>query len=357
MRARPWLALAFGSALLVMLALVAACDRKPRFLPASADSTAAVPADSTEIYVQMARERWETPQAGEEAADLTARILLQELRNRPDEGLASRARDVIDSLHLGAEVVGRGYFALVNLFPRSDPAGGSWPYLFWRDGISVRNQALEAAGMRLAGTVLEPTEPQQGERLAVLFTRAGALGPQPFVYVWQHPPQGAAWRLQQSLGPDSLGPVGSARFVEPEADGAVLVSRTYRPLRGFDECATCPHLYRTRRFVWGPGGLVVASEQIERSPYFTFVQLIQALMAGDRQGAERWVADASLVDAAEGYEWNRPKGIWRLAPGGAGNARELLMFRGNQEAYRIHFGQRGDDWLVTGFEPTSRTID
>jgi hypothetical protein len=351
-RCREWVALA-GS-----LMVLAGCDRTPRFVPASADSTGAVPADSTSIYVQMARERWESPQSGEEAADLTARIVIQELRNRPGEGLAARARDAIDSLHLGAEVAGRGSFAVVNLFPRSDPGGGSWPYIFWRDGTSVRYQALEGGGMRLAGTAIEASDPAEAARIAVLYTRVGAAGPQPFVFVWQRPPQGAAWRLQQSLGPDSLGSVGAARFVEPAQDGAVLVSRTYRPARGFDECAACPHVYRTRRFAWDAAGLVSVSDEVERTPYFSFVQLIQALMAGDRQEAERWVADPSLLDAAEGYEWgSRSKGSWRLAPGSAANARELLFFRGNREAYRVHFDDRRDDWVLTSFEPTSRTIE
>jgi hypothetical protein len=39
------------------------------------------------------------------------------------------------------------------------------------------------------------------------------------------------------------------------------------------------------------------------------------------------------------------------------NARELVLFRGLQEAYRVHFATRGDDWVITGFEPTSRTLE
>jgi hypothetical protein len=354
MSRRSWVALACTAA------LAAGCDRTPRFVPPeSADTTAAsVPADSTAIYVQMARERWESPESGQEAADLTSRIVLQELRSRPEKPLAEGARDLLDSLHLGAEVSGRSNFAVVNLFARSDPAGGSWPYVFWREGATVRRQALEAAGMRLTGALLDAPggDPSQGGRLAALYARPGPLGPQPFVFVWQRPP-GGTWRLQQSLGPDSLGSVGTARFMEEGEGGAVLVSRGYRPARGFDECATCPHLYRTRRFAWGPGGLVSVGEEFERSPYFTFVQLVHALLAGDRAGAERWVADPSLVDAAEAYEWGRSKGTWRVAPGAATGARDLLIFRGTREAYRVHFRERGDEWVVTGFEPTSRTID
>jgi hypothetical protein len=334
------------------------CDRAPRFRPAGPDSTGAVPADSGAIYVQMARAEWEDLEQGSTAAELTARIIVQDLRNRPTEPIAQRARNLVDSLSFGAETVGGPWFVVVNLFARSNPSAGSYPYLFWRDQDATRLQFLEAGGMHLVGAIEEArSDDQQASRLAVLYTRVGSAGQQPFVFVWQRPPGRATWRLAQSLGADSLGVVGTAHFVQPGPDGVVLVSRATIPTRGFDECATCPHVYRVKRLRWGEGGLVTVGEEIERSPYFAFVQFIQALESGDRGRAEGWVADPSLVDAADGFEWGRRKGLWRLAPASSPNAKDFVMFRGSQEAYRVHFGQRGGDWVVIGFEPTSRSLE
>lgn len=354
--------------MVAMVLAAAGCDRAPRFKGVDADTTATVPADSNAIYVQMAQERWGDPERGEEAADLAARVVLQALRNQPSEPIADRSRELLDSLAFGAETAGGRGFVVANLFARSNPSAGSYPYLFWRDAGATRYQSLDAAGMRLVGAITEATGGEgapgspgspgaQGARVAVLFSRLGPSGQQPFAFVWQRPPDAASWRLAQSLGPDSLGSVGSARFVDSGGEGVVLVSRATLPARGFDECATCPHIYRLRRFRWGAPGLVVASEEIERSPYYAFVQLIQALAASNRDEAENWVADLSIADAAIGYDWGGSKGQWRLAPGSSPNAHDLLLFRGSQEAYRVHFGPRGDGWVVTGFEPTTRTIE
>lgn len=340
------------------LLLVCGCDRTPRFKGAEADSTASVPADSNAIYVQLAQQHWSDPDQGEEAADLAARVVLQALRNQPDQPMADRARELIDSLTFGAETAGNRQLVVANFFARSNPTVGSYPYLFWRDGAATRYQALDAAGMRLTGALQDASDPAAtGTRVAVLFNRLGPTGPQPFAFVWQRPAEGASWRLAQSLGPDSLGVVGSAKFVESVGEGVVMVSRATLPARGFDECATCPHIYRLRQFRWGPPGLTVASEEIERSPYYAFVQLIQALTASNQEEALHWVADPSLIEAAMASGWNTTKGKWRLAPGSSPNARDLQLFRGSQEAYRVHFSPQGDSWVMSGFEPTNRSIE
>jgi hypothetical protein len=340
------------------LALVS-CDRSPRFKGAGADSTAMVPPDSNATYIQMARVRWDDPEQGAEAADLTARVLLQDLRNHPNAAIYDRARELLDSLTFGVETGGGSTFILTNLFARSNPSAGSYPYLFWREAGATHSQALEAGGMHLVGALAEPQGQSgtPGTRIAGLFSRVSSSGQQPFVFVWQHPPGGASWRLVQSLGADSLGAIGSARLTPPDANGVVLVSRATMPARGFDECATCAHVNRVRSFRWGEPGLVLAQEDIERTPYYTFVQLIQALVANDWNEAGRWVADPSLLDSAIGYGWGASKGSWRLAPGTPPTDKDLVLFRGPQEAYRVHFSPRGEDWIITGFEPTTRSVE
>jgi len=347
--------------LLIALGLASGCDRTPRLVPEGADSTAAIPSDSTAIYVQMARDGWDDPSQMEEAAGLIARVLLDDLRAHR-AGLAGRARELLDSLTTGAEVYGRDDLAIVNLFARSNPSGGSWPWIYWRDkGGAVRAQGLDASGMHLMGAAVEPVmgagSSPPATRVAGLFTRSGPQGQQPFAFVWQRPPEGAGFRLAQSLGGDSLGANGSAQLVESATGGMVLMSRTYTVARGFDECGSCPHVYRTRSFRWGTPGLVLAEEEIEHTPYYSFVKFIQALVAGDRETAERFTSDASVMDAATSYQWGQSKGMWRLSPGSAANARDLLMLRGSQEAYRVHFAMRGDDWVISGLEPSNRNIE
>ncbi|MGH7732037.1 MAG: hypothetical protein ACRENJ_12400, partial [Candidatus Eiseniibacteriota bacterium] len=125
------------------------CSRQPpRFVPPGADSALAVMSDSFAVLVGQAIDRWES-QEGAEAAPATVRLLLDDLRRHPDQRLADRARTFLDSCGFSAEVAGSVDIAVVNFFSRSDPAGGSWPYLIWREGDGVRHQPVEGSGMRL----------------------------------------------------------------------------------------------------------------------------------------------------------------------------------------------------------------
>jgi hypothetical protein len=109
------------------------CSRQPRFLPASADSSLAVPGDSLAERVRILDERWSAPGGGEEAARLTAQVLLQDLRLRgaaeSQAAWEGRARALLDSLDLGAELASASCALAVNFFSRSDPATGSWPWV------------------------------------------------------------------------------------------------------------------------------------------------------------------------------------------------------------------------------------
>ena len=344
------------ASLLLLAASLASCNRTPRLVPAGADSTAAIPADSTAMYVQMARDRWQSADDMAQAADLTARLILDRMRGDRDQTLGTAAREFVDSLGMGAEVSGRDP-AVVNLFSRSDPSGGSWPFLFWHDGATVHYQPLDASGLHLTGVAVAPTEPGKAQRIATLFLGSGPAGQQPFAFVWERPPSAANWRLTQSLGTDSLGRTGNARILDGGPDGAVLETRSYTVERGFDECPSCPHVYKLRRFKWATAGLVTASTNAEHTPYATLVQFITAPAAGDRATAGQFVSDAGLLGTADGYAWGASKGRWRLAPGSTATANELLVFRGAQEAYRVHFAARGDDWVITAFEPSSRSLE
>lgn len=348
------------AAAMVSIVLVAGCNRPaPRFVPAASDSTAGAGADSFAVLVASALERWES-QPGDEVAATTEALILGDLRRHPDQGVADRARTMIDSCGFSGEVVGGATVAAVNLFARSDPSGGAWPSLFWRDGANVRMQEVDGSGMRLVDLAVKPSSAsgggEGGGQAAMLFTQTGRRGQQPVVLVWRRPANAPQWTLAQTLGPDSLGGTGTARFL-PAPDAAQLETQTWRGNAGFDECATCPHVIHTRRFAWTNDGFAQRGETVTASPYATFVQLIAALRAGDQELAVRRLADPSLLEAAQRYDWGRTTGLWRAAPGAEENTSEMVFFRGNKEAYRVRFSQRGADWVVSDLQPVDRSIE
>jgi hypothetical protein len=334
-------------------------------VPRSSDSTATTAADdSFAVLVGSTLDRWESG-ASAEAANATARLLLADLARHQDLPLAERARTLLDSCGFSAEVSGSGPVAAVNLFARSDPNGGAWPHLFWRDPRGVHEQPLDGSGMRLVDIatradvtpVVRKEGEDEGAQAAVLFTRTGSRGQQPVVIVWRRPAGAKSWTLAQTLGPDSLGGVGSAQFVVGP-DGEQLEAKTYRISAGFDECASCPHVVHTIRFAWNSGGFAKRGEETTASPYTSFVQLIAALRVDDREMALRLLADPQLLDSAQRYEWGKASaGTWRVAPGTEEPSGDMVFFRGPRDAYRVRFAPRGGQWVVTDLQTVQRSIE
>jgi len=344
-----------GSAVVVvgLLAVLPACDRKPRLVPPSADSTAAGQ-DSVTVLAREATRQWDAGHA-EQAAAVTARVVRARLETETSDAWGDRARALLDSLIFGAEVQGDGRTAVVNLFSRAETDGGSWPYFFWSEGGAVRMQPLEGRGMRLVDMAVRGFEAGvagDSSQVAVLWGRRGAAGQQPLLLTWRHA-RGGRFDLTQTLGPDSLGGTGTGQF-----DARSLVTRTFRTTSWFDECATCPHVYHERRFRWGPLGFVREMDRVVPTPYSTFASFVAALVAGDRDAAQRYVADPSLVEFARRYEWHDPAlGRWRVAPGTEATAPEMVFFRGRSDAFRVTFQPRGAGWVVLGFEATTRSVE
>ncbi len=376
---RRWEHVVVMTLLVSAIALGEGCQRKTRFVPAQADSTSV---DSMTVHLRQSQERWETEGAGDEAAALSAQALAENLRIEPWVSWKERADALLDSLSIGAETAQATCALAVNFFARSDPTGGSWPYLFWCGEKSVRYQPVEGRGLHLIhlvtrdlveggrplrvtakakrkGTVAASS--QQGARpstpaAAAIFASRGGGGQQPLLMAWRQGPAGDRWDLAQTLGADSLGGIGTAEF-ESRADTFDLVARTYRNPREFEECATCPHVFRVHRFRWRVSEFERVEDKLVPSTYSTFVQFIQALMANNPSVALASVADSSLMDAARRLEWDRPKGIWRVAPATDETPQRMVFFRGQKEAYQVRFEPRGTDWLISGFEPIPRTVE
>ena len=354
-----------AAALLFALAGSAGCVRKPQYQPLQTDSTATVPVDSLELLVRNAQELWDADGQGEAAAGVSARLLLNDLalrtRIEPTLSWEDRARTVLDSLGFGGEVASDRCALIVNFFSRSDPERGAWPWLFWCGENTILSEPLEARGFKLlslAGRGLwgDPPTPAGPPSVAVLFGRRSSGGQQLLLTVWDL--AGGNTKMSQTLGADSLGGVGQGQFA-PIEDGTIQLSiKTYRPTPGFTECATCPHVWQERKFLWEPYGFERISQQPVASPYATFVQFAHAIAASDWDKAKDLVIDREWVETARRLGWNQPVGAWRAAPGTTDeNAEEMVFFRGPREAYRVTFEQRGGDWLISGFRTTTSSIE
>jgi hypothetical protein len=332
------------------------CDRKPRLLPAGSDSTGVV--DSAMVRLRNVQQMWESGGASEQAAAHTAAALWESIEGLPPAEWKDRADLMLDSLGIGSESAASDCALLVNFFTRSDPSGGSWPYLF---ACGRKPQAVEGRNLRLWSLVTrglggDPAA-SASAGAAALFGRRAGPGQQPVLMVWVSKKDGS-WDLSQTLGPDSLGGIGTADF-ETVADTTVeLMTRAYRTPPFFDECATCPHLYKMHRFRWGPRDFTQsAPDSLVPSPYATFVQFIQALVSNDRTRAYRLAGNDGLVDQAVDREWGKPRGSWRVAPAATETPQQIVFFRGDREAYRVHFSKWGEDWVITSFEETARNIE
>ena len=157
--------------------------------------------------------------------------------------------------------------------------------------------------------------------------------------------------------PDSLGGVGSGAFETGGDGGTVLTTRTWRPTPRFDECAACPHVVHERRFRWEAEGFRRVEDRVVPSPYTAFVDLIQALAAGDQDAALRRVTRPGLVGAAQAAGWATAKAPWRSAPGRAEREDRMVFYRGPSEAWKVGFERSPDGWLVDTFEVVPRDVE
>ena len=342
----------------LLLVLAAGCQRRTSLVTREGDSTVTM-TDTSLIEIRNVQQEWEGGGDFEAAAAKTAAILHRDLSSRPHAEWRDRAQNFLDSLGIGAETAGGSCAVAVNLFARSDPSAGSWPYLYWCGPKEARFQAIEGKGLKLLELTMR-ADPSRGtgERLpvraAALFARTRGGREEPMLMVWDLKKK-SGLDLLQTLGPDSLGGAGTGEF-QPADTTVELVTRTYRNPPGFDECASCPHVYRIHHFRWQGLRFERVQTEVTPSPYSSFVQFIQMLQL-DPSAAELFVTDRNLVDDARRFEWDRRRGTWRVAPATDESPGSMTFFRGTQEAYRVSFQRRGDEWLISGFEVVPRSVE
>ncbi len=347
--------------LLMLLLLVlgaAGCQRRTNIVLIPPDSTRTSTVDSSTMALRETQQAWEGGGDLSAASASTALLVQRELGARSADQWRDRASYLLDSLGVGAEYADAHGALAINFFARSDPEGGSWPYLFWTGPGGVGMQSVEGKGLHLQSIVTRGIGVPDSTRLvAASFTRRATGGLQPLVMTWAQSPKATRWNLVQTLGPDSLGTYGTAGFEHVSDAGAELSARTYRTPRGFVECATCPHAYTTTRFAWTPQGFQRTELHRVASPYATFADFIAALVSGDRVAASEKVADPALVFDAQRLGWTTLSGGWRPSPGADETPGTMTFFHGSKDAFAVHFRQQGDGWVITSFEPVSRSME
>lgn len=375
-----------AGALLAALMALAGCSREPRFVPASADSALVAGGDAFAERARVVQQQWAGAEGGPDAARLSAELLLADLRARfagePAGAWEERARELLDSLGIGAECAGAPGALAVNFFSRSDPSAGSWPWLFWSDSGTIVARAVEGSGMSLVAVASRGLGGAPGDRgtralpgsaapvqgagpavgdtsaappaIAALFSRRTGGGSQPFVMVWL-----AATGLEQTqtLGPDSLGGVGAGAFESGAGGATYLATRTWRPTPRFEECSTCPHVVHERRFLWELEGFRRVEDRVAPSPYAAFVDLIHALGAGDHDAALACVTRPELLAQAQEAGWAAAGAPWRAAPGRAEREDEMVFYRGPREAWKVGFDHGPDGWRVDVITAVPRVIE
>jgi hypothetical protein len=346
---------AMASLLLFGAFLLSSCERRTT-LVARGDSTEVASGDTARALVRDVQRAWEQRGDLDEAAEMTATLLLAEFRRLDPNSWVDRTEALCDSLGIGVETGGSPCGLAVNLFLRSDPGAGSWPFLFWCTGRDVRMHALEGRNLRLLGAAARSDSGASDyTSFAALYARSRGTRQEPLLMVWNRPEKGD-WRLMQTLGPDSLGGTGTAELKTTRSADVEVESRTYRTPQGFEECPTCPHVYWTHRFRWGLFGFERVEDAAVPSAYATFVQFILALSRGASDPA-LYVTDPALIDEALRLDWQSMRGVWRIAPKSEEAGSELTFFRGPQEAYRVRFVPRDDQYLIAGFEVVQRTVE
>ncbi len=353
---RPWRCTVLVACVLLA---AAACDRRPRFVARGTDSTAVMGADSLEVLAQKAADLWDRAQDRRgvaEASAATAQVARRFLAARGAPVLAEGLSAYLDSLGVGVEVAADprdSNLAAANFFSRTNPDAGSEPWLLWREGSEVRSQAVEGRGLRLFQAASRSFPASEA---ALLFGRPAPGGYEPLLLVLRRNPGSRGWQLSQSVGSDSLGGTGRVQFVRQDTT-LVARARTFFPSARFEECGSCPHIYRQRVLAWGPDGFHIASDRVEPSPYQSFVEFVNAVSLGDSRLAASLSAAPMVLHDALRYGWDRSAGPWRVAPGLEESSDQMVFYRGAKEAYRVSFELHEGRWLVAGIEPTSRAIE
>jgi hypothetical protein len=201
-----------------------------------------------------------------------------------------------------------------------------------------------------------------GRRLLVTGRRRSPAGQQPAAWLFRVP-QADSTSLVWPEGSWGLSGVGSAEvnIVRLKAGGAprIAVTRAVLPNPLFDECPSCPHLEGDLTYrIEGPA-LVIEKRRAQATPYAAFVHFIEALSAGDSDGAFINAASADVVSQGRslGLDHLPHGGRWRIAPGSSATSIDQIYLRGDEGAVRVLSAPGDSGFVITSISPTTFTLD
>ena len=201
-----------------------------------------------------------------------------------------------------------------------------------------------------------------GRRLLVTGRRRSPGGPQPSAWLFRVP-KADSTSLLWPEGSWGLSGVGSAEVsvVRAKEGGVprIAVTRAVLPNPLFDECSSCPHLEGDLTYRIAGAALVIEKRRPQATPYAAFVHFVEALSAGDSDGAFLNAANADVVSQGRNLGLDRlPRGgRWRIAPGYSANSLDQVYLRGDEGAVRVLTAPGDSGFVVTSIFPTTFTLD
>jgi hypothetical protein len=340
-------------------------------LPAPARAQAPRPwlpagSDSVTILSRQARARFQTAKGDSavggnyEAYSLVsdlARHLVARL-GRANLLQAPAIESVMDSTGLDTDVrVDAAQPGMLFLLVRNPyrPGADAVGYLLWYRG----------AELRLQGAVFPPCVRPRfrawwlGSRevpyaAAVLFDERRSV-PEMGLRLFRMTPNGAAWNLVQYEDDLVLGEAGDAVFADPNGDGRpeVVAWTRVEPDSFLALASGAPRLMTESLWAEGASGYRMRDLRVMPSPVSVLVGFLRHVLAGNRDAAERMLADPKRMGEVQTNGWSqrRARGAWTVEYGDPGTAwTDWLAVRekdgGVDRRWIFRFELREGRWLI-----------
>lgn len=328
--------------------------------------------DSVTRFVASARVRFQE-QAGDsltgrdvQAFELVAngaRRLLRRL-GRSQMAFAPSVESTLDSLGADVDVVvdpAQPSIAFVLVRNPYRPASGAVGYLMWYRGDDLRMQGISfPAGIKPRLRAWYTGRTSGPYAAAVVYTRREPEARFGFKFL-RLSPEGFVWNLVQyeGHGPE-LGAGGDVAFIDINQDGAPEMIHTQRvePDSFLVLERGTPQLMQEHVFTERPEGFVPHDARVLPGPIATLRLFALTLMANDREGTARLIADRSRLDEAYATGWGRTRvrGAWTVEYGEERQPwPEWLALKvhgdGGPRRWIFHFVIRDGRWVIRDWKP------
>jgi len=350
--------------LLAAVALPANAQTVQPWTPASADSVARLVTSAKVRFQEQGADSLSARdvQAFELVANGARRLLRRLGRDRMLQ--APAIEGTLDSLGADVDVViDPAQPSIVFVMVRNPfrPASGCVGYLMWYRGNDLRMQGVSfPAGIRPRLRTWYTGRNTGPYAAAIVYTRRESEARFGFKFL-RLSPDGFLWNLVQyeGHGPE-LGAAGDVVFADINNDGSpemIHYQRTepdsFLVLERGTPQLTQEHLYTER-----PEGFVAHDARVVPGPVATLRLFALTLMANDREGTARLLADRARLDEAYATGWgrSRARGAWTVE---YGEERQpwpewlALKIDGDRGFKRwiFHFTIRDGRWVIRDWKP------